>query len=119
MITKTASEARLGWGELIRAVKTSGGGEHAQITRTRGRPTDRVEAAETVAVLVPGEWYNDLPEACMPSEAKVRTIKSSQARDKLREAIELALGGVHTKITQYGSLDAVLVPLDWYEEVSA
>jgi hypothetical protein len=117
MITMTADESRLGWGELVEAVTAPVGGDHVQITRSRGRAADPAQATKTVAVVVSIDWYDALPADQLPSEANVRTMTSPVLRANLREALDNALAGVHTKMTRHGKVVAVLVPHTWYEEV--
>jgi antitoxin (DNA-binding transcriptional repressor) of toxin-antitoxin stability system len=115
MITKTTEEARHEWGDLTKAVTASVGREHVEITRTRGRPKHRAQAADLVAVLVSIDWYDALPEEQRPEESRTLAMKSSEARDRLREVVESAIRGVHTKITLYGRPMAVVVPAGWYD----
>jgi hypothetical protein len=122
MITKTVEEVRTGWGPLVEAVLASdspeGAGDHevVAITRTRGRPADRVQAGEIVGVLVPFGWYTSIPADQRPAENDVRLMKSSDVRNGLREVLLATARGVHTAISLYGKSGAVLVPDDWYQQ---
>lgn len=115
MITKTTEEVRTEWGEVVQAVTASVGPEHVEITRTRGRPSDRAEAAERVAVLVSIDWYDALPDQQRPAESRTKAMGSSAARAGLHEVVQSALRGEHTKITLYGKPFAVVVPVAWYD----
>jgi hypothetical protein len=124
VITKTVEEVRTGWGPLAEAVLASDDPKRAKereevaIARTRGRPADRVEAGEIVAILVPIGWYRSIPAELRPADDEVRVMKSSEARNNLADVLLETGRGVHTVITFYGTQRAVFVSPVWHQQHS-
>jgi prevent-host-death family protein len=45
----------------------------------------------------------------------ITTIQSNEARIKLRAVLNSVMQGEHVTITRYNTVEAVVVPMDWYE----
>jgi prevent-host-death family protein len=49
-----------------------------------------------------------------------KQVRTDEARRNLRELLnEVEHDGAHVTITRYGAPAAVIVPVDWYEQVKA
>lgn len=49
----------------------------------------------------------------------ITTIQSNEARIKLRAVLNSVLQGEHVTVTRYNTVEAVMVPADWYERAAA
>jgi hypothetical protein len=111
MASRTAHELRTQWGSAMREVTDIERPEHVEITRTRGKITEKP------GVLVNAAWWSAAIERFPVDSDKVQTIASKQVRIDLRRTLNAAAAGIHTKITVFSDVEAIMVPRSWYEKV--